>query len=93
LSEAFFKEDPSISLAFYPVLRTALFTVKACSQRSTKEGRSLSFSSRPALIWGPPATGKTTTIAVAIEAHLNVGRRVLFGKDAILSRVTEIRRQ
>lgn len=36
-----------------------------------------SFSSQISVIWGPPGTGKTKTIAQAIEAHLNAGRRVL----------------
>jgi hypothetical protein len=36
-----------------------------------------SFSRSLAVIWGPPGTGKTQTIAKAIEAHLNAGRRVL----------------
>ncbi len=36
-----------------------------------------SFSSSLAVIWGPPGTGKTRTIARAVEAHLNAGRRVL----------------
>lgn len=29
------------------------------------------------IIWGPPGTGKTATIAYAIESHLNLGRKVL----------------
>ncbi len=41
-----------------------------------------SFSSQLAIIWGPPGTGKTKTIATAIEAHLNAGRRVLLVSHA-----------
>jgi superfamily I DNA and/or RNA helicase len=41
-----------------------------------------SFFSRLAVIWGPPGTGKTRTIAQAIEAHLNAGRRVLLVSHA-----------
>jgi KaiC/GvpD/RAD55 family RecA-like ATPase len=41
-----------------------------------------SFSSQLAIIWGPPGTGKTQTIAWAIEAHLNAGRRVLLVSHA-----------
>jgi superfamily I DNA and/or RNA helicase len=29
------------------------------------------------IIWGPPGTGKTATIALAIESHLNLNRKVL----------------
>ena len=41
-----------------------------------------SFSQPLSVIWGPPGTGKTTTIAKAIEAHLNAGRRVLLVSHA-----------
>lgn len=41
-----------------------------------------SFSSQLSIIWGPPGTGKTKTIAQAIEAHLNAGRRVLLVSHA-----------
>jgi hypothetical protein len=41
-----------------------------------------SYDSRSAFIWGPPGTGKTKTIAKAVEAHLNAGRRVLLVSHA-----------
>lgn len=41
-----------------------------------------SFFSQLSIIWGPPGTGKTKTIAQAIEAHLNAGRRVLLVSHA-----------
>jgi len=41
-----------------------------------------SFSSQLCVIWGPPGTGKTKTIAHAIEAHLHLGRRVLLVSHA-----------
>lgn len=41
-----------------------------------------SFNKTLAVIWGPPGTGKTRTIAKAIEAHLNAGRRVLLVSHA-----------
>lgn len=41
-----------------------------------------SFFSQFAVIWGPPGTGKTKTIAQAIEAHLNAGRRILLVSHA-----------
>lgn len=41
-----------------------------------------SFNQTLAVIWGPPGTGKTKTIAKAVEAHLNAGRRVLLASHA-----------
>lgn len=41
-----------------------------------------SFKQTLAVIWGPPGTGKTKTIAKAVEAHLNAGRRVLMVSHA-----------
>jgi len=41
-----------------------------------------SFFSQTAVIWGPPGTGKTKTVAQAIEAHLHAGRRVLLVSHA-----------
>jgi hypothetical protein len=54
-----------------------------------------SFSSSLAVIWGPPGTGKTRTIARVVEAHLNAGRRVLLvshtntAVDAALEAIAE----
>jgi hypothetical protein len=41
-----------------------------------------SFCNSLAVIWGPPGTGKTRTIARAVEAHLEAGRRVLLVSHA-----------
>lgn len=41
-----------------------------------------SFFTQTAVIWGPPGTGKTKTVAQAIEAHLHAGRRVLLVSHA-----------
>jgi superfamily I DNA and/or RNA helicase len=49
---------------------------------SQKKAIDNSFFSQIAVIWGPPGTGKTKTIAQAIEAHLNAGRRVLLVSHA-----------
>jgi signal recognition particle GTPase len=46
-----------------------------------KKAIEASFSSKLSIIWGPPGTGKTTTIAKAIEAHLNAGRRILLRSE------------
>lgn len=47
-----------------------------------KQAIDASFFSPMAVIWGPPGTGKTRTVAQAIEAHLNAGRRVLLVSHA-----------
>lgn len=47
-----------------------------------KNAINASFFPQLSVIWGPPGTGKTSTIAQVIEAHLNVGRRVLLVSHA-----------
>lgn len=47
-----------------------------------KRAIAASFASRLCIIWGPPGTGKTKTIAQAVEAHLNAGRRILLVSHA-----------
>jgi hypothetical protein len=49
---------------------------------SQKKAIDASFFSQMAVIWGPPGTGKTKTVAQSIEAHLNAGRRVLLVSHA-----------
>lgn len=49
---------------------------------SQKRAVYASFTKSLAIIWGPPGTGKTKTIARAVEAHLNAGRRVLLVSHA-----------
>lgn len=41
-----------------------------------------SVTSQVSIMWGPPGTGKTKTIASAVEAHLNAGRRILLVSHA-----------
>lgn len=50
--------------------------------RSQESAITASFKKSLAVIWGPPGTGKTKTIAKAVEAHLNAGRRVLLVSHA-----------
>lgn len=45
--------------------------------RKQRGAVSLSLRSDLTYIWGPPGTGKTTTLAALIEAHYRDGRRVL----------------
>ncbi len=49
---------------------------------SQKRAVDSSVISQVSIIWGPPGTGKTKTIASAVEAHLNAGRRVLLVSHA-----------
>ena len=49
------------------------------SQRQAVEA---SYSKSLALLWGPPGTGKTDTIAKIVQAHLFAGRRVLLVSNA-----------
>jgi len=50
--------------------------------QSQKNAIADSFNKSLAVIWGPPGTGKTKTIAKAVQAHLNAGRRVLLASHA-----------
>lgn len=44
---------------------------------SQEKAISASFQRSLCLIWGPPGTGKTKTIAQSVEAHIRAGRKVL----------------
>lgn len=61
-----------------PVYSTAGNTPNPSQEDAIKA----SFRSPLNLIWGPPGTGKTATVARAIGAHLNAGRRVLLVSHA-----------
>lgn len=50
---------------------------KGDPDKSQKEAIFSSTNDFISIIWGPPGTGKTKTIARAIESHLNLGRKVL----------------
>jgi AAA domain len=54
------------------------YTVDNPPNQSQKEAVELSFRKSLAIVWGAPGTGKTATIACAVESHLKAGRRVLF---------------
>jgi len=41
-----------------------------------------SYSSRLSIVWGPPGTGKTKTVAKVVEAYLNAGSSVLLVSHA-----------
>ncbi|MHA1875490.1 MAG: AAA domain-containing protein [Promethearchaeota archaeon] len=57
-------------------------TIGKSPNPSQKNAISFSFEKNPAVIWGPPGTGKTFTIGMAIQAHLKAGRRVLLVSHA-----------
>ncbi len=49
---------------------------------SQKAAIKASINNSLCVIWGPPGTGKTSTIAKLVEAHLNLGRKVLLVSHA-----------
>ncbi len=53
------------------------YEAKNAPDFSQAEAITKSFCHSLAVIWGPPGSGKTTTIARIVEAHVNAGRRVL----------------
>jgi superfamily I DNA/RNA helicase len=60
-----------------------------------KEAVESSYARSLSILWGPPGTGKTNTIAKIVEAHISAGRRVLIlsqanlAVDGALKRVTK----
>ncbi len=53
------------------------YEAKNAPDFSQSEAITKSFSHSLAIICGPPGSGKTTTLARIVEAHVNAGRRVL----------------
>lgn len=82
ISEALFSGDNSI----FPVGNNEVALSYSPSEHrpdpSQEKAIRHSYSNPLSIIWGPPGTGKTTTIAKAIEAHLNAGRKVLLVSHA-----------
>ena len=62
--------------------RCRYYLLQSPPDEGQKEAIESSFRSQVCVIWGPPGTGKTKTIAQAIEAHLHLGRRVLLVSHA-----------
>lgn len=52
----------------------------------------LSMTSSPALIWGPPGSGKTTTLGAIVSEQLRAGRRLLIASttNAAIDQVLEV---
>lgn len=78
LSEAVFTGEDEIISSMLPQYSPS----KNPPNDAQKKAIEASFSHKISVIWGPPGTGKTKTIAMAIEAHLRAGRRVLLVSHA-----------
>ncbi|MDO8750721.1 MAG: AAA domain-containing protein [Dehalococcoidia bacterium] len=81
LSEVLFSGQPAGAMPFN---RSELHYSPSGNSPNPAQRQAIeaSFSSQLCVIWGPPGTGKTETIAKAIEAHLTAGRRVLLVSHA-----------
>jgi len=69
-------ETSPIHLNIY-LLETDNFFIGNELDESQKEAVKASLFNSFCIIWGPPGTGKTKTIAKLIEGHIKLGRRVL----------------
>jgi KaiC/GvpD/RAD55 family RecA-like ATPase len=68
------QKDPIDGGGFFPS-----YSIKKGEEPNSSQHKAIESSINESLsiIWGPPGTGKTATIAQAIESHLNEGRKVL----------------
>lgn len=81
ISEALFHNTLSISLS--STQSEIMYSLgEKPPNEAQKRAIEASYSSKISIIWGPPGTGKTKTIAKAVEAHLNAGHSVLLVSHA-----------